>query len=42
VNGDGFSDLIIGAQGYSSLTGRAYIYLGGADILKLYLPLITK
>ncbi|MBK9227157.1 MAG: FG-GAP repeat protein [Ignavibacteria bacterium] len=29
VNGDGYSDVIVGAQGYSSNTGRAYIYLGG-------------
>ncbi|HMR42022.1 MAG TPA: FG-GAP-like repeat-containing protein, partial [Ignavibacteria bacterium] len=29
VNGDGFSDVIVGAYGYSSNTGRAYIYLGG-------------
>lgn len=42
VNGDGVSDVIIGVPGYSRSTGRAYIYLGEADILKLYLPLITK
>ena len=30
VNGDGFSDIIIGAQLYNSFTGRAYIYFGGA------------
>ncbi|MBK8381376.1 MAG: FG-GAP repeat protein [Ignavibacteria bacterium] len=30
VNGDGYSDVIVGAHGYSSLTGRAYIYFGGA------------
>ncbi len=29
VNGDGYSDLIVGAYGYSSNTGRAYIYFGG-------------
>ena len=29
VNGDGFSDIIVGAYGYSSTTGRAYIYFGG-------------
>ncbi|MDZ4710773.1 MAG: hypothetical protein SGI89_00445, partial [bacterium] len=30
VNGDGYSDVIVGAMGYSSYTGRAYIYYGGA------------
>lgn len=30
VNADGFSDVIVGAVGYSSLTGRAYIYFGGS------------
>jgi hypothetical protein len=29
VNGDGFSDVIVGAERYSSITGRAYIYFGG-------------
>ncbi|MEO8664044.1 MAG: integrin alpha [Ignavibacteria bacterium] len=32
VNGDGFSDVIVGAYGYSSNTGRAYIYFGGASM----------
>ena len=32
VNGDGYSDVIVGAAGYSSGTGRAYIYFGGASI----------
>ncbi len=32
VNGDGYSDLIVGAKGYSSSTGRAYIYLGGNPV----------
>ena len=32
VNGDGFSDVIIGANGYTSSTGRAYIYYGGASM----------
>ncbi len=29
VNGDGYSDVIVGANGYSTNTGRAYIYFGG-------------
>jgi hypothetical protein len=29
VNGDGFADVIIGANHALSLTGRAYLYLGG-------------
>ena len=33
VNGDGFADLVVGAIGYSSFTGRAYVYLGGAGNL---------
>jgi len=32
VNGDGYSDVIIGAYGYNSFTGRAYIYYGGASM----------
>jgi hypothetical protein len=33
VNGDGYSDVIVGAEGYSSsFTGRAYIYFGGASM----------
>ena len=32
VNGDGYSDVIAGAYGYSSSTGRAYIYFGGASM----------
>ncbi len=32
VNSDGFSDVIVGAYGYSSFTGRAYIYLGGVSM----------
>ncbi|MEO8665852.1 MAG: FG-GAP-like repeat-containing protein, partial [Ignavibacteria bacterium] len=30
VNKDGYSDVIVGAPGYNSSTGRAYIYYGGA------------
>ena len=32
VNGDGYSDVIAGAFGYNSSTGRAYIYFGGASM----------
>jgi len=32
VNGDGFDDIIIGAQGYNSHTGRVYIYFGGPNM----------
>ncbi|MCJ7549071.1 MAG: integrin alpha, partial [Anaerolineae bacterium] len=28
VNGDGYDDLIVGARGFNSLTGKAYVYLG--------------
>jgi hypothetical protein len=31
VNGDGFSDVIVGSYGYDDKTGRAYIYLGESD-----------
>jgi hypothetical protein len=30
LNGDGYSDVIIGAQGYNSNTGKVFIYYGGA------------
>ena len=30
VNGDGFGDVVVGAPGYSSNTGRVYVYLGSA------------
>jgi len=32
VNGDGYDDVIVGAYGYNSSTGRAYIYYGGASM----------
>lgn len=32
VNGDGYSDVIVGATNYSTGTGRAYIYFGGSDM----------
>jgi hypothetical protein len=30
VNGDGYADLVVGASGVMSNTGRAYVYLGSA------------
>jgi len=32
VNNDTYSDVIVGAYGYSSNTGRAYIYYGGSSM----------
>ncbi|MBL0108002.1 MAG: FG-GAP repeat protein [Ignavibacteria bacterium] len=32
INGDGYSDVIVGATGYSTSTGRAYIYFGGVSM----------
>ncbi len=32
VNNDGYGDVIVGADGYNSYTGRAYIYFGGATM----------
>ncbi|HMR42032.1 MAG TPA: integrin alpha, partial [Ignavibacteria bacterium] len=32
VNGDGYSDVIVGAYGYNSDQGRAYIYFGGSSM----------
>ena len=32
VNGDGYNDIIVGANGYSGNTGRAYIFYGGANM----------
>jgi hypothetical protein len=31
VNGDGYADVVVGARGAVSRTGRAYLYLGGAS-----------
>ncbi|MBK6877799.1 MAG: FG-GAP repeat protein [Ignavibacteria bacterium] len=39
VNGDGFSDVIVGAWGYSSYKGRAYIYYGGVNMNTLRMSL---
>lgn len=38
VNGDGYSDVIIGAIGYNGITGAAYIYYGSAAGLSLASP----
>ncbi len=35
VNGDGYSDVVVGADGYSSLRGKVYLYLGGASGLSV-------
>ncbi len=35
VNGDGYADVIVGASGYMSSTGRAYVYLGSSAGLNL-------
>ncbi|MBK9227445.1 MAG: FG-GAP repeat protein [Ignavibacteria bacterium] len=32
VNGDGYSDVLVGAYGYSSYTGRAHLYFGGSSM----------
>jgi len=32
VNGDGYSDVVVGAEGYNSSQGRAYIYYGGINM----------
>jgi hypothetical protein len=32
VNGDGIDDILIGAYGYSSSTGKAYVILGGSNL----------
>ncbi len=32
VNNDGYADVIVGEYGYSSNTGRAYIYYGGSSM----------
>jgi hypothetical protein len=32
VNGDGYADVVVGAYGYATNTGRAYIYYGGSSM----------
>jgi hypothetical protein len=34
VNGDGYSDVVVGAYGNAGFTGKAYLYLGGASGLE--------
>ncbi len=36
VNGDGYDDVGVGAYGYNSFTGRAYLYLGSASGLSSF------
>jgi hypothetical protein len=36
VNGDGYADVIIGAQGFNSSQGRVYVYLGAASGLPAF------
>ncbi len=31
MNGDGFSDVIVGAPGFATDTGQAFLYLGSAS-----------
>jgi hypothetical protein len=35
INGDGYADVIVGAPGLNTLTGNAYVYLGGATGLSM-------
>ncbi|MDX2050003.1 MAG: hypothetical protein SFT93_02345, partial [Rickettsiaceae bacterium] len=44
VNGDGYSDMIIGAQGYpsGSYTGRAYVVYGGSALSNINLGSLTS
>ncbi|MEZ4691550.1 MAG: integrin alpha [Ignavibacteria bacterium] len=32
MNGDGYSDVLVGAYAVSSFTGNAYLYFGGSDM----------
>jgi hypothetical protein len=36
VDGDGYSDIIVGAPGHASAAGRCYVYHGGPDSLSEY------
>jgi len=38
VNGDGYSDVVVGAYGHNTSTGKAYLYLGGGGMGVSLLP----
>ena len=40
VNGDGYADVIVGADGYNDSTGQAYLYLGGPAGLSTHIAAI--
>ncbi|MBL0108117.1 MAG: FG-GAP repeat protein [Ignavibacteria bacterium] len=39
VNGDGYSDIIVGDFGYNSLRGAANLYFGGTAMMQLQMYL---
>ncbi|MEZ4823393.1 MAG: FG-GAP repeat protein [Ignavibacteria bacterium] len=41
MNGDGFSDIVVGAQSNTSNTGKAYIYFGGVSMNNVADAVIT-
>lgn len=41
INGDGFTDVIVGATGFNSFTGQAFIFFGGMDMNTDYDILLT-
>jgi hypothetical protein len=42
VNGDGKADMLIGASGYSSFTGRVYVIYGGSSLTDIALESLTS
>jgi hypothetical protein len=42
VNGDGYADMLIGAYGYSSNKGRAYLIFGSASLTDITLSSLTS
>lgn len=43
INKDGYDDFIIGAHGYNSMKGKAYVYFGNKDITNLnYIELLPS